>query len=124
MTTTDQPPETHLRPWTAWLLEQRNGALVAELGEALAELTEAVTEHREPGTLTLVLKLKPLTSDAHALEVVDDVRVKAPTAPRTGSIFYPDTAGNLSRTDPRQQRLPLRPVADEADAGTTNALEA
>lgn len=99
--------EKVVKPFSTFLIEQRNGALAAELGEALHELVEAVTETSKAGSLTLTIKIKP---EGAVLFVSDDVKVKAPAAERTASIFYADEHANLSRKDPRQPELPLAEV--------------
>jgi hypothetical protein len=106
MADADQRPDTSLRPFSTWLVEQRGGALHGELAEALAEVARAVVDVQKPGTLTLTLKLKPSKVDG-ALTVEDEVKVKAPEPDRGAALFFPDSAGNLSRRDPRQPELPF-----------------
>ena len=96
-----------VRPFSTFLIEQRNGALAVELGEALNELVEAVTETTKEGSLTLVIKIKP---EGAVLLVSDDVRLKLPAVKSAASIFYADAGNNLTRKDPRQPELPLAEV--------------
>lgn len=99
--------EKVVRPFSTFLIEQRNGALAAELGEHLNELVEAVTETGKEGSLTVVVKIKP---EGNMLLVSDDVRVKLPVIKRSASVFYADADSNLTRKDPRQPELPLAEV--------------
>lgn len=102
---TDQP-----KPFTQFLIEQRSGGLHSELSEKLAELVAAVAEHGKGGSLTLAIQVKPLKEAAGQYMVVDEVKVKAPEGDRGGSLFFADSHGNLSRSDPRQPQLPFREV--------------
>lgn len=97
-----------VRPFSAWLREQRSGSLHSELGERLAEAAAAVVDHEKAATLTLTIKLSPAGDGA--VRVTDDVKTKIPAGDRGTSLFFTDDAGNLSRRNPRQAELPLRPV--------------
>lgn len=103
------------RPFNQWLLEQRNGILHSELSERLQELTLAVMEHEKTGTLTLVIKIAPAETIDAAMVISDEVKSKVPEADRGASLFYGDTAGNLSRRDPRQPQLPFQDISRKAD---------
>jgi hypothetical protein len=105
-TGTEERPST--KPFAAWLQEQRNGGLHAELSERLAELVSACLEHGKAGTLTLSVKVAP-NKDGVTVTIFDDVKAKAP-ADRGAAIFYADDHGNVSRRDPRQPELPLKPI--------------
>lgn len=97
------------RPFTGFLQEQRRGALHQELSDALAECVAAVTEHGKVGTVTLTLKIKP--AGDQMVQIFDGLKTSAPQGEKAPSIFYTDETGNVSRTDPRQMEMPLRPVA-------------
>jgi hypothetical protein len=90
-----------LRPFSAWLVEQRNGALHAELSESLQALVTACEEHGKPGELMLKVKIKP-ADDGATMFVSDDVALKAPAADRPAALYFVDPAKNLTRQDPRQ----------------------
>lgn len=105
--TTAPAPEPVRRPFTAWLTEQRRGALNTELTDALAELVEAVQLMGRTGSLTLTIKVIPTKGDH--VGVIDDVKVNAPRPDRPESLWFVDADGNLTRNDPNQ--MPgLRPV--------------
>lgn len=97
------------RPFTGFLQEQRRGALHQELSDMLAETVAAVTEHGKVGTVTLTLKIKP--AGDQMVQIFDGLKCSAPEGDKVPSIFYTDETGNVSRTDPRQMEMPLKPVA-------------
>jgi hypothetical protein len=111
-------PVPQIKPFGAVVQEQRNGLLHSELSEKLADLVGAVLEHEKPGALTLTIKVTP-NKDGSSLLVTDDVKVKAPAAPRRPSVFFADSHGNLSRRDPRQPELPLRELRGGATPTST-----
>ena len=95
------------KPFGQWLLEQGNGGLHSELSEALQRVVQAVAETGKKGTLTLVVTVAPMKAPGRVL-VSDDVKVKAPEE-RSQSIFW-EHNGNLSRSNPFQEELPVREV--------------
>ena len=52
------------------------------------------------------------------MNIKADVKVKEPTLSRGTSLFFLTPEGNLTRRNPRQQDLPLRPVLDEDSPAT------
>lgn len=98
------------KPFSQFLVEQRQGGLHSELSEKLSELVAAVAEHGKPGSLTLQISVKPIKESLDQYLVIDDVKIKAPSGERAASLFFADSRGNLSRSDPRQPQLPLREV--------------
>lgn len=107
----DKPADGRQRkPFAAWLQEQRNGSLHAELSEALGEVVAACGEHGKAGSVTLKLSVKP-NKDGATFLVTDTVVMKKPDGDRPAALFFADDEGNLSRNPPRQTELPLREVA-------------
>lgn len=98
------------KPFAGFVQEQRNGALHSDLSHALAELVQAASETGKSGTLTLAIKVAA-NSDGQTVTISDKVTLKLPEADRGAAIFFTDEHGNVSRTNPRQQELPLREVA-------------
>lgn len=98
------------KPISQFLIEQRNGALHAELSDALADVVKAVQDHHKAGAVSLTITVKPGAKGTATLVVTDDVKVKAPRGERPAAMFFADADGNLSRNDPRQTELPLRRV--------------
>lgn len=100
---------TLVKPFAAFLQEQRQGGLHGELSDALADLVARCVEHEKGGSLSLTIHVKP-NKDGATLLITDAVKVKAPEAPRQPALFFADEHGNLSRTNPRQPELPVREV--------------
>lgn len=110
--TTAPPPDDddagpHVRPFAEFLQQQRRGVLHGELSDALHGLLSAVKDTGKAGKLQLTISVKPAAKgNAEQVLISDLVAVKAPSVERPESIFFLDDAGNLSRSDPRQQELP------------------
>lgn len=109
--------ERQVKPFAAFLHEQRGGLLAAELSEQFNEMVEACATHGKVGQLTLTIKVKP-TGGGHTTSVlvVDDVKVKRPEGERAPSVFFVDDDHNLTREDPTAPRLPLQEVAPTPSA--------
>lgn len=112
--------DEYVKPFAAALAELDKGRVHARLSEQLHELTSAVQATGKAGTLTLTLSLSPIKKgQTDTLQLVPKVVLKAPTGddetPTT--VFFVDGAGNLTREDPTQMRLPLR-LADNGKAST------
>lgn len=117
--------EKHARPFGDFLAQQRDGQLHTELTESLHELVEAVRAHGKPGTITVVLKVKPAGRGLdNAVMVTDDVKLKKPVGERADSLFFVSTTGNLTRENPAQPRLPLREVGQSNGGDAGDAQEA
>lgn len=107
--------ERQVRPFADWLTEQREGSLSFELSEGMNELVESVNATGKPGTLTLTVKVKPVSKGAvGSVMVSDDVKVKVPQADRSEALYFVDRDANLRRTNPAQPQLPLREVGKPA----------
>lgn len=99
------------------------GGLNSDLSDKLKDVIEELNDARLNGTnkpsasiaVTFDFKL-----DGGVLEVRGDYKVKTPKSPRQRSIFWTTEDGYLSRTNPKQQELPLRQVGD--DAGVRSVL--
>lgn len=89
-------------PFPEVLAQLRKGAAVDEFTARLAELVQAVQYTEKAGTLTLKLKVSPSKSDDAVVEIVDDLTVTIPRPPKKSSLFFADSAGSLTRHDPRQ----------------------
>jgi hypothetical protein len=108
--------ESGIKPFGAWLHEQRNGSLHAELGEHLADITARVIELQKAGSVTLTVKIAPTGEGQNSVFITDDVKAKPPEPPRPKALFFSDSKGNLSRRDPRQAELPIRDVSADTSA--------
>lgn len=88
----------------------RRGELLSDMSEALREVAGAVTLVGKGGFVTLKLKIDPAAKGG-AMVVTDEIKVTLPKAEKSGSVFYVDGQGNLTREDPNQMKMELR-VAD------------
>jgi len=94
-----------------FLVKIGDGSLVNELNEGVRRCAEAVRDLGRPASLTLTISMKPASKKCAIIVMVEGtVKVKVPEPERGVTIYYVDEAGQLVRSDPRQQRLPLRPV--------------
>ncbi|GGJ81750.1 hypothetical protein GCM10011583_11500 [Streptomyces camponoticapitis] len=102
-TTAEEPEQTVVRPFAAFLQEQSGGQLHDELSEKLHGLIEAIKETGKGGSISLKIDIKPIAgTDGRTLTVTDSVAAKLPKTERPKSIFFATDDGNLSRSDPRQ----------------------
>lgn len=105
----------------AVLLQQiDDGELHAELSETIqrvsSELVE-IAEHasgKASGTITLTLKLAAKSNRTVAVSAA--LTSKTPKVVRPGSTFWLTDGGNLSPENPRQAKLPLKPVEAPVEA--------
>lgn len=86
------------------------GRAFEQLNDALAEVVQAVLQHRKAGEISLSVKVNP--NGENAVSIIPTIKVKAPEGSRAVTTFFADEHGNLLRRDPRQRELPLREVAD------------
>jgi hypothetical protein len=96
------------------LRDLTGGQTYEELGSALTEIVDAVMQTRRSGSLTLTLKIK--SNGDSSVIITDDVKTKLPQPIRGETIFFTQAGGNLLREDPRQEKLPLRQVAEAIPA--------
>lgn len=95
------------------LTEQRKGKLALEASEALARVVKACRDTGKKGSLTITLKIRPTATE---MMLSDDITEKIPKPDAAASVFYDDDEGNLSRTDPDQEELPLNTVDMKSNA--------
>ncbi len=107
------------RPFFETLRELRTGRTLEELEDALAQVVTAVSQTNKPGELVLRLKVRPPRKGSHTyLSIEDDIATKVPRSDREDTIFFPLADGSLSRQNPNQLGLQLRPVPDGVDEQT------
>lgn len=94
------------RAITEVLKDIREGALLLELPQQLADLVGAVKATGKGGKLTLTLSIKPLEGSNQVL-IQDEVRVAKPEPSRPKTVLYITEENELSRRDPRQPKLPM-----------------
>lgn len=93
------------------LQTHRAGGSIFDLSAKLTELVQAVRDTGSPGTLTLVLKLKPGPTIG-SLIVEDKSRLFLPQPEVAKSIFFASEDNQLRRNDPSQKEFELRTVPD------------
>ncbi len=94
--------------------EAEDGDLIPVMeyaGSKFSDLIKAVTDNNKAGTLTLKLAIKPST--AGTLAVKAECNINKPKGMPAESLLWPTPEGNLMAEDPRQAKLPLRPVEAE-----------
>ena len=96
------------------LPEIRQGKLVEDVTNAIAEVAQAVKATQKAGSVTITLSLKPGDSAENALVISDKIKSAAPQADKRPSLFFTDDEGALHRDDPNQHNLPLEPVRQVA----------
>lgn len=90
----------------------RHGDFQEELSEAIAECVKASDEHGKDSSLTIKLKFE---SKRGQVFIYDDIGTKPAKPTNPASIAFADVHGNLSRTDPRQGNLDIRPADETPD---------
>lgn len=106
-----------VQAFSAWLFQQRQGALHAELTIALAELTQAVMATDKEGSLTLTVKVKKAGRGIQMI-VSDAVKVNTPSRDVDPSFFFfNEETGSLTRNDPYQPDLPLQALPQRKALG-------
>lgn len=91
---------TEPREFALFLIDR--GATHAELTMKLGALVAAVQDTGKKGTLQVTFGLDLFDGDPNRVVVTDKIVLKMPEHDRKNSIFFPDKAGNLLRTDPNQ----------------------
>lgn len=107
--------------YVATINQLRYGAAAEELSEKLAECVDRASSTGKTAELTLVIKIKPQGASGQYF-LTDEIKQKLPSLPKEQSIFFGTPEGNLTREDPRQQKLPLVavPGADSAPLKTVD----
>lgn len=109
------PPHTNVpKSFLAYLAEQQNGDVVAELSEELRGLIEAIETHYEKfrgkvsGELKLALRL---TLEKGVYRVRTTYETRRPRAPEGETVMWLGPGGSLQTNNPKQLQMPFRPVA-------------
>lgn len=84
------------------------GKLIEDLHLALILVAEEVITTRNPGAVTLTLKIAPAAGSDVALVISDKITRKPPENAARESLFFSVGDGQLRKGDPRQQRFELR----------------
>jgi len=99
------------RPFLETLGELRQGRTLEELGLELANVVAAVQATSKKGSLSLKITVSPPKKGSATYLVVDDeIVTRVPKLDRAETVFFPTRDHSLSRNDPSQIPLGLRPV--------------
>jgi hypothetical protein len=90
--------------FSTWLAQHRRGELDAEIALALDDVTRAAQATGKPGSIQIVLTVKP-NPHADSVILVDEIKVKTPQPDRPAAIYYVGDDGRLQRDDPTQTRF-------------------
>lgn len=96
------------KPITDTLGEIENGQFLRDLTRELRKITNAVSDTRKVGKLTISLEIKP--TGRATVEIAAKYDAKAPEHDRPTTVFFLTDGGTLLRDDPTQERLPFREV--------------
>lgn len=97
--------EIQSTPFNEFLIAQRGGSCLAELGEHLASIAEAVLDERRQGTLTLRLTLAPDDNDEDRIVIRDEIKAAPPLPPNKPSLFFRHSDGTISRRHEHQMSI-------------------
>lgn len=97
-----------IRPFIDTLRDVEFGHLLNELSEKQNEVVTAVQSTGKAGKLVIELDYKP--EGQGQLTIRSNIKTKIPTLPRGTTLFFVTPERNLTRDDPRQQKLELREV--------------
>lgn len=101
--------------FTTILSTLREGHTLDELSAALLDVTQRVRQTGKSGTLTLQIKVTPMSRGAgNSIGITDKITTKLPEFERETSIFFADDDYRLHREDPRQAKLDLKELPKAA----------
>lgn len=97
-----------MRSFADVLREVSGGRAYENANARLAEVVAGVLDSRKAGEITLKLKVTP--NGDNTVKVTVQTTAKVPEPNIGDSIFFASEDGDLTRDDPRQEKLPLREV--------------
>jgi hypothetical protein len=97
--------DADIAPFSVFVLEHRNGQFNAEVAGRLAEVVRKVEETGKKGTVSIKLTIEPVGHASGQVVIVDQVDNRPPRE-LTGSIWFTDANGGVSRRDPNQITFP------------------
>lgn len=100
-------PENISNAFTRLLSEFRQGAVAAELSEAMTKCVAAARETGKPAEFKYAMKFTP---NGEAMVLTDRLDLKLPGQERKGAIFFVNDQNNLTRDNPEQRHLDLKTV--------------
>jgi len=88
------------KDFTDVLTDLRGGTAHHELSKAIRTVTEAVQKTGKVGSLTMSIKIKP--QGEGQVEIIDEIKIKAPEPAKPSTFMFVDDQNNLTRDNPRQ----------------------
>jgi len=107
------------RPILETLSHLQGGILLEDAADKMAELVSAVDITGKAGKLTIEITLRKATGNTMA--ATGKVKLTKPKEPELETLLFPTPEGNLLTEDPRQQKLPLKPVHTPSAADLRSA---
>jgi hypothetical protein len=92
-----------------WLLQHRQGALHAELTEALAKLLLACAENEKPGEITLKIRVLRNPDYEGQMFISDQLQLKLPPRATAAAYLFDQDAMRIAGELPGQLSIPLAP---------------
>lgn len=111
------------KPFLAALQEALKPSTVAVAGEKLAEVIEAVREHRKKGTFTLKVELEPDKKLPNVVIVTGTSKVSLPEPEPDPKLLWTTPGGRLATSDPQQSPLPGLRAVEPTDDDTGDTPE-
>lgn len=93
------------RPFATFLLETNKGRTHTELSLGLQELVAEVLRTGKPGSISLVVSVKPTAGMENAVNVTDQIVRKVPRGERATSMFFVTEDHELVRHNPNQPSI-------------------
>ncbi len=100
------------------LAEMGRGTTIIEASKKLAELTDAICETGDKGSLTLKLEVTPSGMKhgrVNQFEIRPIISIAKPEPKQGKSIFFVTTNGKLTRTNPDQMDMDFDSVKEGAN---------
>ncbi len=92
----------------AALLDMRGGSVVADINRDFGEVVNAVAETAKKGSITITLEITPSRVNGARVaevEMTHKVALRKPKQNFGRAIFFVTNDGELTRSDPNQERL-------------------
>ncbi|QKJ65261.1 hypothetical protein HQN60_00075 [Deefgea piscis] len=99
-----------MRTATDVIRDIRGGEMVDELGQNLADLTNAVVATGKKGHISIKISISPASKGDCAVTVIDEIKANIPQLAKSETLMFASFDGSLSRQDPRQRNLELQAV--------------
>lgn len=99
-----------IRPFMETLGNLRDGRTIDDLAFELNQVIEGVRSTGRAGELKLTLKITPAKKgDGEVVMLADEIKTKVPKE-QASTLFFTTADNNLSRNNPRQGEMELKPV--------------